>query len=205
MSGVEQLLRRLNPDRELALRQYDKLRNRLMVFFNHRGCAFADELADETLDRLAAKLDTGAEIDPNDIERYAIGIAKHVHQEGVRNPLNSAQPIEDTSTGEAIEVGSHDIEVLQQLIGQAARRCRNKCLANNLTDEERGLILEYYKDDWRQQVESRKRLAATLSLSPEGLRSRASRILKELKACARKCLDGENKLQRVQQSRQFRQ
>ena len=191
MSGLEKLLRRLNPDREAVLRRYEQLRTRLMVFFSHRGCAFADDLADKTLDRLTAKLDTGAQITPEDIERYAIGIAKHVYQEGRRNPLNSAEPIENPNTGQPIEIRSRDAGALQHLVDGAARRCANKCLSGKLTEEERWLILGYYKDGWHQQVENRKRMAETLGITADGLRTRAMRILKKLSECAKKCLDGK--------------
>jgi RNA polymerase sigma factor (sigma-70 family) len=191
MSGLEQLLRMLNSNQDLALRRYEQLRNRLMMFFNHRGYGPADHMADETLDRLAAKLVAGAELGPGDFERYAVGIARNVWQESGRKPLNSAEPIEDPQTSKTIEIRAPNTEPLQRLVDQAIRKCKDKCLSEILTEQERWLILEYYKDDWHDQVESRKRIAETLGISADGLRTRSMRILKKLNECARKCLDGK--------------
>lgn len=172
----------------LSNEQYTQLRNRLMMYFNRRGCAAADDLADETLYRLTAKLAAGVEIAPDDIERYVISIARNIWHETSRNPLNFAEPIEDPQTGKPMEISSHDEESLQRLVDEATRKCRDKCLAIKLTEEERHLILEYYKDDWHEQVESRKRLLKTLNISKGTLGSTASRILEKLETCMKKCL-----------------
>lgn len=177
---------------ELSKQQYEMLRERLLVFFSRRSRAFADELADETLFRLTVRLSAEAEFPAEDIERYAVGIARNVWHENNRNPLHAAEPVEDSTTGEASPfVSSHDVAALSGLLEEAARRCAKKCLAKQLTVEERALILGYFKDDWHEQVKARKRLAGSLNLTDEGLRARAMRILKKLSTCAKKCLDGK--------------
>ena len=46
----------LNPDFERAGEEYERLRFRLCRFFSLRGCNFADELADETINRVVLKI-----------------------------------------------------------------------------------------------------------------------------------------------------
>src|SRR6187399_22038 len=77
--GFERLLDHLNADREAAGRIYEQLRRRLVRFFEGRRCAFPDEHADETLNRVARKLDAGDTI--QDVTTYVIGIARMVVKE----------------------------------------------------------------------------------------------------------------------------
>lgn len=171
--------------------QYNRLRKRLIMFFDRRGCPSADDLADETLFRLLAKLQSGAEASTLNLEAYALGIAKNVWHENNRNPLHTADSLENPTTGQPLEIPSHDHEVLWHLTDEALRRCVNRCLGNKLTEDERRLILNYFKDNWREQVKNRKRLAEELGMTDVGLRVKVMRILRKLNACTTKCLNGK--------------
>ncbi len=63
--GFETLLERLGEDKTQAAEKYEELRLKLIKYFVWRGVSnlFADNLADETLDRLAKKLAEGVEIE----------------------------------------------------------------------------------------------------------------------------------------------
>lgn len=171
-----------------------QLRKRLIEFFRHRNCKFADDLADETLYRLRAKL-KALDIPDSNIERYAIGIAKNVWHEGIRNPLNFSDQVEDLKTDKTFQEKSHQPDALkiaatqeQHLLAEAEELCLKKCL-KKLPDKERLLILEYYKmDDWNEQAESRKRLMKTMNLSSGTLASKVARIREVLKGCINRCL-----------------
>ncbi|HKU75720.1 MAG TPA: hypothetical protein VJR02_17545 [Pyrinomonadaceae bacterium] len=56
------LLERLGDDEEQAAQNYEDLRHTLIRTFEWRGAPFPEEHADETLNRLARKLDEGVEI-----------------------------------------------------------------------------------------------------------------------------------------------
>src|ERR1043166_9720615 len=84
------LLERLHPDRDQAAAEYEPLRRALVKFFDWRGVWPADECADDTLDRLARKLE-GTHVE--DVQKYVRGIARLVLLERRRAPKFS--PLED--------------------------------------------------------------------------------------------------------------
>src|SRR5262245_4071538 len=81
-TGFARLLQRLDPDSERAAAGYAQLRLALVKFFDWRGAWEPDECADETLDRLAGKLQSDTVVD--DVRRYAHGIARLVLLESLR-------------------------------------------------------------------------------------------------------------------------
>jgi hypothetical protein len=82
-----QLLAKLDPDPEMAGEKYEKLRRLLIKFFECRGSFISDELADETLNRLARKIDEGEEIEKN-VFAFSLGIARFVFLEALKRPDN---------------------------------------------------------------------------------------------------------------------
>jgi hypothetical protein len=68
------LLARLGPDADRAGTAYEDLRRALMSFFRWRGASTPEECADDTLDRLAARIQDGVAVD--DVPRFARGIAR---------------------------------------------------------------------------------------------------------------------------------
>jgi hypothetical protein len=55
----------LGSDPETASEKYEQLSGRLLKFFECHGSFISDELADETLNRLARKIGEGEEIEKN--------------------------------------------------------------------------------------------------------------------------------------------
>ena len=82
--GLARLLARLHADAGQAGQEYERLRRALVKFFDWRGALAPDECADETIDRLARKLD---ETTVDDVRHYAHGIARMVLLERRRQPL----------------------------------------------------------------------------------------------------------------------
>ncbi len=82
--GLARLLVRLHADAEQAGQEYERLRRALVKFFDWRGVPAPDECADETIDRLARKLD---ETIVADVRHYAHGIARLVLLERRRQPV----------------------------------------------------------------------------------------------------------------------
>ena len=87
--GLDGLLRALGPDRDEAAARYQRLRERLLLFFARRQFIMAESLADEVLDRLATRLSTGERIEVP--ESYAYGIARLVVQEEARRSMREAE------------------------------------------------------------------------------------------------------------------
>jgi DNA-directed RNA polymerase specialized sigma24 family protein len=157
----------LSPDPEIAGEKYEELRRQLIKFFEWRGSFIADQLADETLNRVMRKIDEGEEIEKN-ILALCLGIARFVCMEHMRHPDNRRVEIEELSALAAPPVhleGDDDLWLV----------CLRECL-NSLPEGDRELIIEYYEEDRRAKIDSRKALAARLGISPNALFSRAKRI-----------------------------
>ena len=79
------LLARLDPDRERAAREYERLHRVLVRFFDWRGIGSAEDCADEAIDRLAARLDADPSI--SDVSAFALGVARMLVLERRRRPV----------------------------------------------------------------------------------------------------------------------
>jgi DNA-directed RNA polymerase specialized sigma24 family protein len=171
------LLARLGDDPERGGEQYEALRRALARFFDWRGAATPDLCADETLDRLARKLDEDAAID--DVRGFAHGIARLVLLEHWRRPREL--PIDETPFSD----GPADPATPDEEDPRAA--CFERCLAE-LPADGRALILAYYTAEGREKIDGRKRMAASLGLSDTALRNRAQRLRDRLERCVGRCL-----------------
>src|SRR5262245_58861720 len=92
--AFKKLLAELDPNQETAGGKYEELRRQLIKFFEWRGSFFPDELADETLNRLARKIDGGEEIEKNVIA-LALGIARFVFLEALKRHDNRRVGMEE--------------------------------------------------------------------------------------------------------------
>src|SRR5262245_56359395 len=81
--ALDRLLEALDPDRESASRRYEELRRKLINLFAWERSETPEDLADETLNRLARRLSEGVTIDGS-VDRYAYGIARLLLREETR-------------------------------------------------------------------------------------------------------------------------
>jgi DNA-directed RNA polymerase specialized sigma24 family protein len=170
------LLRRLGDDPERGGEGYESLRRALVRFFDWRGAHAPDACADETLDRLARRLDEDAAVE--DVRAYAHGIARLVLLEQWRRPRELPAAEGDERLQAAAPPPDDD----------PRQDCFERCLAE-LPADGRALILEYYAAEGRLKIDGRKRLAAALGLSDTALRNRAQRLRDRLERCIRRCLE----------------
>ncbi len=175
-AALARLLTLLDDDAAAAALAYEHLRRSIEKFFDWHAAWPPEECADETLDRLVRKIDNDTPID--DVRRYARGIAKLVLLEWQRRPkLVSLDEGHHRAT--LWPAGEDDgDETLQE--------CFDRCLGA-LPAESRMLILEYYVAEQRTRIDNRRRLARSLSLSDNALRSRVQRIRDRLERCVEAC------------------
>jgi DNA-directed RNA polymerase specialized sigma24 family protein len=176
--GFAHLLARLDADADRAAAEYERLRLTLVKFFDWRGAWPPDECADETIDRLVAKLELETSID--DVRRYAYGIARLVLLERLRRQAQT--PIDehpDLSNLRAPSLATATAPL---------HECFERCLAA-LPDETRALVLGYYVAEGHAKIENRRRLARSMGISDNALRSRVQRIRDGLERCAHACAD----------------
>jgi DNA-directed RNA polymerase specialized sigma24 family protein len=176
--GFEALLAWLDPDRDRAGERYQRIRVRLIALFVWRGCAAAEDLADETLNRVARRLYEGVEVRTQVGESYVYGVAQRVFQEALRR----AQPAD-----------AEERELDRMLVTEAGepgprRRCFERCLAA-LSAADRRLLLRYH--GLRHGGQARKILSDDLGITLNTLRIRIHRIRRKLQKSLEECLKGE--------------
>lgn len=176
----EALLQRLAPDRQLAGKRYEQLRSRLLSLFEYRGCAHAEELADETLDRAARRLqEMGDDFVGSDPSRFVYGVAWNVARESFRRLKTIPLPDRWEGSEPAAFAGDED--------GERERGCLDQCLAL-LGSGERILVLGYFEGEKGARIERRSTLAQELGISPNALRLKIHRLTGRLRDCVIQCV-----------------
>jgi DNA-directed RNA polymerase specialized sigma24 family protein len=178
--AFDSFLARLDRDRDRAGEKYESVRLKLLKYFQWRGSDSSDAEADETLNRVARRIEEGENV--YNLNGYIYGVAKIVYAEGMK--LRSRkQELDEASDLEAIPVEEEDPEVAER------RKCLERCLGH-LSAEDRETILEYYQFEKGNKIEHRKKLAVRFGISPNALRIKAHRKRVNLEACVRECLGG---------------
>jgi DNA-directed RNA polymerase specialized sigma24 family protein len=182
--AFKKLLAILDPDLETAGGKYEQLRHKLIKFFEWRGSFISDELADETLNRLARRIDEGEEIEKN-VFALSLGIARFVLLETLKRPDNRRAEMKELVTVFAPSERREEDDDLWVV-------CLRECL-RGVSEENRELIIEYYQDEGRARIDDRKMLAARLGVSPKALLSRAKRTRDKLEECVTRCVKRKSK------------
>lgn len=175
------LLERLGDDEEQAAKKYEDLRHTLIRSFEWRGAPFPEEHADETLNRLARKLDEGVEI--RNIGEYTYTIARLVWLEALKGNRNRITPLDE------IDVEPAALDTSAEIAEKEARlNCLDDCL-DALPADSRDLIMEYYVDEKRGRIDRRRDLAQRLGLRRDALANRSQRLRDKLEQCVTRCLN----------------
>ncbi len=170
----DRLLGWLDPDPRRAGLAYEKIRWRLIAILAARGCRSPEELADETIDRVARRVIDIQDSYVGDKAIYFLGVMNNVHHEYLKRPLPPRLP----------ELNS-DVEAKEH-----THLCLERCL-DKLTANSRRMIERYYAADKQAKIDLRKRIATEFGISLSTLRLRALRIREKLQACIEQCLQME--------------
>src|SRR5262249_9137874 len=158
-------------------------RRKLITFFENRGGRYPEELADETINRVARKLEEGKEIYTADPASYFYGVARNVIQEEWEVPKRNT-PVEDGDIAvdpeEEKRREQEKIEIEQKL------ECLEQC-KQALSPQARNIITEYYQGEQSVKIKNRKKLAESLGIQINALRIRALRIREKLEECFEDC------------------
>ena len=177
-SALDKLLGSLSDKPELAAERYEDLRRLLCKFFEWRGASFPEECTDETLNRVARKLEQGLII--QNISSYSYGIARLVFLEWSKGPDRKQVSLDELTAAPAApeEIAEESLEL----------ECFDECL-KDLSAESREIIIQYYSEEKRAKIDNRTRLAAHLGIPINALRSRAQRTRQKLEQCIMECLE----------------
>lgn len=171
--AFDKLLLWLNPDRDHAGEKYEKIRLRLIRIFACRGCYEAEDLADETINVVASKIDWLLENFQGEPALYFYAVAKKIHLEQLKKKPPPEIPPPEPAPPELEETGEYLEQCLQELSGH-----------------DRDLILRYHQGEKQVKIQNRKRLAAELKISRNALRIKVCHLHLRL----RKCVEAHLKL-----------
>jgi DNA-directed RNA polymerase specialized sigma24 family protein len=179
--AFDQLLKYLHPDRTEAGDRYESIRERLIKYFECRECLYGEDLADETIDRVARKIAEGTEVWASNPISYFYGVARNVSREHWNSPERRALSTDCLS--ESMQACSDlkrikEIEAQDQLTPLRVTALK-ECL-DRLKAESREVIIEYYNGEKTDRKRQRRVLANELGIPPNALRIRIHRIRRNL-------------------------
>lgn len=167
--------------------KYLEMRRRLIAYFDRKNCLNTDELADETLTRVAQKLQEKGEITDLSPAHYCYVTAKFVFLEYIRHSKRNKVSLDEVSAYGLPELetansfANRDSEHQEQLLN-----CLDRCL-KNLPSGDNELILAYYQGEQQEKIQHRRQLSEKLGLSANALSIRACRIRSKVEACVKEC------------------
>jgi DNA-directed RNA polymerase specialized sigma24 family protein len=165
------LLAWLDPDRDQAAHKYEEIRSRLIKIFVCRGCPVAEDLADETIDRVAGKVEGVAPSYVGNPALYFYGVAKKVYHEWLRRlpaPLPAPDPVPVVDPDPPVPDPEYD--------------CLMECM-KVLAPKDEQLILDYYQEEKQAKIDHRKKLAEGLGIGLNTLRIKVYRLRGRLQEC----------------------
>lgn len=174
--GFDALLATLDPDRDQAAEKYETIRRKLIRLFEWRGCEFPEDLADETINRVARRMAEGVEVRSADPFGYFCGVAHLVYKEVWRR---AAREQKARDSGDWPPIPPDEEPDDRRLT------CLRKCLEQLSSDQQR-LLLQYHQGE--DNIRNRKELCEELGIPINALRIRVHRVRRKLEDCIEGCL-----------------
>lgn len=168
----ENFLTWLDPNREAAGQKYEVIRTGLLRIFISHGFSDAEDLTDQTINRVVARLPDIKDDYVGEKARYFHGVARNVLREAWRR--------KEVATDAPPERLSQITSVSDEY------ECLLKCL-KLLTREKRELILDYHLYEKKSKIEHHHQMAQELGITEGALRTRAHHIRVTLEKCVLQC------------------
>jgi RNA polymerase sigma factor (sigma-70 family) len=185
--AFNKLLARFDADSTRAGETYEFVRTNLVKYFECRGCISPYDLADETINRVARKINEGEAIEETLLFNYFYGVARNIYREQQRRPDRATSDIDSISRSELPSQDPRSGSAQQTIASEQRLECLEECLAN-LPQENREMILAYYQEDMGASVRKRKEMALRFGVQLNNLYIRVHRIRERLEKCVSDCL-----------------
>jgi RNA polymerase sigma factor (sigma-70 family) len=163
------------------------MRERLVAYFDRKNCFSPDELADETLNRVARRLEEQGKIDSESPAKFCYTIARYVFLEYLRSPTDKHVPLDELTDQRRITSGKDPWSGEEAETKERMLDCLEHC-TEKLEAASRTIIVGYYFGEQRKKIENRRSIAETLGISMNALSIRACRIRNKLENCVGQCL-----------------
>ena len=145
-------------------------------------CASPDELADDTLNRVASTLEQSGKLPSHHPRATATWLRGSYFSRTPRASPRIQRGGGPTACDQSRDDGEADTSAIREQRLEYLDRCLNA-----LDPAQRDLIVEYYRGIGREKIDRRRGLAARLGITMNALSSRASRIRDLLERCVAKC------------------
>lgn len=166
----------LHPDREEAGKKYEDIRRHLIIILKCRGCAEAEDLADEAINRVIRRAQQMADTYHGEPAPYFITVAHNLYLE-----YASKRQTRLELPAELLQPPEPDLEEEREY------ECLEQCV-RGLTPANRDMMLQYYQENKQAKIDHRKKLAESMGIALNALRIRAYRIRVSLEECIDECL-----------------
>jgi DNA-directed RNA polymerase specialized sigma24 family protein len=169
-------------------RTYLEMRRRLASYFDRKNCPAPDELADETLNRVARRLEEEGVIETDAPARYCYIAARFVFMEHLREAQKEgvlANELRQLPRADDLDASGAEDE---RRMKEQRLNCLEQCLGK-LESLSREIITRYYVGKARVKIDHRRALAEELGITANALSVRACRIRDKLEACIRQCVE----------------
>lgn len=170
--------------------KYLEIRGRLLDYFDRKNCLTPDELADETINRVARRLEEEGTIESETPAKYFYTVARFVFMEYLRKTEKENVSVDDAE-------GQHHIDKLaapesgdEKETKERMLNCLEEC-TGKLDGNNREMIIRYYIGKEREKIENRRALAQSLGITVNALSIRACRVRDKLETCVKKCVGSE--------------
>lgn len=169
--AFQKLLNWLDTDPDKAGEKYETIRRRLIRIFSSRGCYECEDLADETINVVASRMDWLLENFKGNPALFFYGVAKKIyHEQFKKKPPPELPPPPDVT----------------QIERECA--CLEECLKQQLSMSDRSLVLRYHEKEKREKIRLRQQLARELGITINALRIRVHHLHGRLRPCIEQCL-----------------
>lgn len=183
-AALEHLLGWLDDGRDSGGEKFLEMRRRLVAYFVRKQCSNPDELADESLNRVARRLEEEGAIAGESPARYCYIVARFVFMEHLREADREGHLMAEMAHQQnANQVEAVDDRVLKEKMLNCLEQCTRK-----LEPTSRQIISRYYVGQERVKIENRRALARSLGITMNALSIRACRIRDKLEDCVRECV-----------------
>jgi DNA-directed RNA polymerase specialized sigma24 family protein len=184
-SAFDALLNWLDQDINSSGKTYLEMRRRLVFYFDRKNCSTPDDLADETLNRVARRLEEEGTIDSETPAKYCYIVARFVFMEYLRESHRAGIALDEVR-----RQGLGDYSVVPEVHNgeEKALACLGRC-TSKLEPVSRELIMRYYVGKGRVKIANRRSLADSLGITLNALAIRACRLRDKLEVCVRQCVN----------------
>lgn len=166
------MLEWLDVDAERASHKFEEIRSKVVKILVRRQCYEAEEVWDHTVNRVCHLLPTVVETYVGEPALYFYGVMRLVHLEWLTDEKRKRERLHDGPPPSP--PSGEDLERLHE--------CLDDCL-QELAEEDRRLVLEYFGKDKREKIQHRRGMAKEQGITLNTLRMQVHRVNRKLEKC----------------------